>query len=71
VIEDQCMAVSISAFIFGQTSPTKQGHMFRIWQLYGIVNDRHMLLPYEPHVKYETLKYKVTIWLSHMPLPHG
>jgi hypothetical protein len=51
--------------------PTKQGHMFRIWHLYGIVSDRHMLLPYEPYVKNETLKYEKTIWLSHMPLPPG
>jgi hypothetical protein len=54
----------------GGRIPTKQGHN-RIWHLYGIVNERHMLLPYEPHAKNETLKYKETIWLSHMPLPHG
>jgi hypothetical protein len=47
---------------------TYVSHMAVIWYC---KNDRHMLLPYEPHVKYETLKYKVTIWLSHMPLPHG
>jgi hypothetical protein len=33
----------VRSFIY--TIPTKQGHRLRIWQLYGIVNDRHMLLP--------------------------